>query len=309
MKIISKVFFLSFFLLLFVSCKNNADQQAQSSDGTVSQTSKSSASSAKGKRANVKAPKAEGKKRVLFVGNSHTEYYVNITDIFQSLCKENGKDFEIERFIEMGASMDEVYSSQKSKIIQKLSKADDDGNYFDYVLLQEKTGVTIEELDTYKENVKTFVEEIHKKSPGTVVLLYELMNPFHYKNEKSDFDYFLPIMKENALDVRDATPNCQLLRIGTAVKEAYEGKHGYKAFKGDEDLLRHGNNTLHMLNDAGFLASVLLYETILKEEPKIPTQLPFSDGINAAGSISLQAVDKAVSNKEALMKISRDNAL
>ena len=296
-------------LMIFSSCKNNdktnlLQSKTPSTKADVKPVAKEET---KYVTPTVKPPDAVGSKRILFVGNSHTEYFISLPDLFDELCKANKQDFKVEKFVEMGAPLDEVYNAQKAYITKKMSEKDPDGNFFDYVVLQEQTPVSIEEAENYQANVKMFVEEINKNSPGTVVLIYQLMDPYDYKTEKSDFDYFYNIIEENAHSVVAGNSNARLLKIGAAVKDAYEGKYGYKAYKGNEDLLRYGENTLHMLNDAGFLSAVLVYETVFNSVPKIPAKMSFSDGINSDWETSLQPIAKAVSNKDALMKIAFEN--
>jgi hypothetical protein len=258
----------------------------------------------------VVAPESKGSKRILFVGNSHTQFYVSLPNLFAELCKENQQDFKVETFIEMGVALDEIYNARKEEITKQMAVKDADGNYYDYVVLQEKTPVALDEIEKYKANVKLFVDKIHENSPGTVVLIYELMTPFHFVQEKEGYTQFFPVMKANAMALVKETSNSRLLNIGSAVKNAYEGKYAYISTAADStDLLREEGGSYHMLNDGGFMSSVLIYETIFNAVPKIPAALPLSAGIdeNEDKIITVQAVDKIITNKMALMKIAFDN--
>jgi hypothetical protein len=258
----------------------------------------------------VVAPESKGSKRILFVGNSHTEFYVSLPNLFAELCKANQQDFKVETAIEMGVALDEIYNARKEEITKQFDLKDADGNYYDYVVLQEKTPVALDEFPKYRANVKLFVDKIHENSPGTVVLIYELMTPFHYALDKEKYATYFPVMKANANALVKQTANARLLNIGSAVKNAYEGKYAYVSMASDStDLLREEGGTFHMLNDAGFLSSVVIYETIFNTVPNIPAMLPLSNGIDENNDmlIEVQDVAKVITNKDALMKIAFDN--
>lgn len=247
------------------------------------------------------APKSEGVVRVLFVGNSHTEYYVSLPLLLKSFCAENGKDVEVDELVTMGASIDEIMDDNKAKAEQLFSMADDDGNYYDYIILQEKTPVAITELDDYMANCKSVVEQVSVNSPGAAIYIYELMSPLEY--DDSDFTDYGDEALANAIKVAKSLKNAGVLRIGSAVADAYNGKEGYKAVVEGKDLLRHGQNTLHILNDGGFLSGALIYQTIYNESPKVPGQLPLSTGTGDSDEIKMQDVSNTISNTDALLKI------
>lgn len=52
-----------------------------------------------------------------------------------------------------------------------------------------------------------------------------------------------------------------------------------------------------------FLNSIVLYQYLFGETPKIPLQLPLSTGTGDNDEIKLMDVSKGVSNPEALLKI------
>jgi len=291
------LFALSAMLSMF-ACKGNTSGQEgedQSSDDEES---------AKVEIVDVKKPKApknEGVVRVLFVGNSHTDYYVSLPMLLKSFCLENGKEVEIDELVTMGSSIDEIMDDNKAKADQLFSKADDDGNYFDYIILQEKTGVAITELDEYKVNCKSVAEQVWVNSPDLAVYIYELMSPLEY--DDSDFKDYGDESLANATQVAKSLKNAGVLRIGSAVADAYSGKEGYQAVVDGKDLLRHGQNTLHILNDGGFLCGALIYRTIYNESPKVPAQLPLSTGTGDYDEVKMQDVNGTISNADALLKI------
>lgn len=285
----SKFTLLALLSIVLFSCKNKSDKNQQQS-------------------ASVVAPQAKGAKRILFVGNSHTEYYVSLPTLFSEFCAYNNQDFKVESIIEMGISLNDIYTQQQSKVAEKMAQKDEDGNYYDYVVLQEKTPIAMENVEEYKSSVKKFVDDIHKNSPGTVVLIYEIIDPFDYKKDKASFDEYYPKMQENANTVVAQLKNAKVYQVGSAVKDAYDGKYNYVAYKEGKDLLRYEeDNTAHMINDAGFMAAVLLYETIFNTAPKIPATLSLSTGVGEGDEISKQEVSAVITNKDALMKIAFDH--
>lgn len=285
--------------LFFAACNSGADNKAAGNTDENNTTPKSAATA----MAKPKAPVAEGPKRILFVGNSHTEYYVSMPDLLAALCKENNQEIQIDKLVEMGASIDEILKAQKSAADKDFAATDKDGNYYDYIILQEKTPVALQELEKYKANCKVLIDMAGKNSPGAAVYVYELMSPVSYKDDPKEFAEYQEEMTKNAQEVAKALPNAGILPLGTAVAAAYEGKEGYTYEKGGKDQLRFGSNTLHMLNDAGFLGTVLLYETIFGAEPKIPAQLPLSTGTGDNDPIKVQEVNTTISNPGALQKI------
>lgn len=285
-------------MLSMFACKGNTSGQEgedQSSDGE------------EGNKVEVvdvkkpKAPKNEGVVRVLFVGNSHTDYYVSLPLLLKSFCEENGKDVEIDELVTMGASIDEIMDDNKSKAEQLFSKADEDGNYYDYIILQEKTPVAITELDDYKANCKAVAEQVSANSPDVAIYIYELMSPLEH--DDSDYKDYGDEALANATKVAKSLKNAGVLRIGSAVADAYNGKEGYKAVVEGKDLLRHGRNTLHILNDGGFLCGALIYRTIYNDSPKVPAQLPLATGTGDHDEIKMQDVSSTISNADALLKI------
>jgi len=283
-------------MLILASCKSGNEKSASGEDKQSTDT--------KEQVAEVKKPvppKSEGPLRILFVGNSHTEYFVSFPEILKALVKENNKSVEVESLLEMGVSIDKILSANKGKANKLFSKEDKDGNYFDYVILQESTPVAIQKLSQYKQDCKSIYDLVSKQSPNTAVYIYELMAPLNYKD--SDFKEWQTILVNNASEVAQSIPNAGVLKFATVLGSAYEGKEGYSAKKGNTDLLRHTDNSHHMLNDAVFLNSVFLYKTLFNEEPKIPQKLPLATGTGDNDNIELLEVSNTISNPEALEKI------
>ncbi|GEM_PF-634329 len=290
---------LAAFSTLLASCGGAATD----STGTDSTGNKSTDAPAQETVAKPKAPAAEGPIRILFVGNSHTEFYVSLPDLMTAICKENGKEVVVEELVEMGVAIDEILAANKAKADKSFAATDKDGNYYDYILLQEKTPVAVQELDKYKANCKTLVDMAGKNSPGAAVYVYQLMSPVAYKDNVEEFKEYQNEINKNAIAVAKSLPNAGVYRLGEAVADAYAGKNGYTFEEDGNELLRHGQNSLHMLNDAGYMASVLLYETIFGAVPKMPAQLPLSTGTGDSDQAKLQDVATTISNAEALNKI------
>ena len=246
-------------------------------------------------------PENNGITRVLFVGNSHTEYFVSLPYLFESLCVENEKEVEIEELIVMGASIDEILNESKDEVKRLFSMTDEDGNYYDHIILQERTLVAALELKNYTKNCKSVMEKASVNSPSAAVYIYELMSPFDYN--ESDFESYKYETLINSAEVAKSLKNAGVLRIGSAIADAYDGKEGYKAIVNGKDLLRYGENTLHLLNDGGFLSGVLIYQAIFNNTPQIPSQMPLSTGIGDDDVLSMQDVSTAISNTDALLKI------
>ncbi|TWP29119.1 hypothetical protein ETU08_04195 [Apibacter muscae] len=245
-------------------------------------------------------PKSEGPIRVLFVGNSHTEFIISYPKILEALAKANDKKVEIETLLEMGVSVDKILSYNKSKAEKLFAKKDTDGNYFDYVIIQESTPVAIDETDEYLNDSKKVIELISKNSPEVATYIYELASPFNVTD--SDFNSIKDHLSKRAQEVAKQLTNAEVLPIGTILASAYNNDKGYTAVKDGKDLLRNTDNSKHPLNDAGFLNSIVIYKFLFGETPKIPNQLPLAKG-NEPGNFILQDVDKAVSNPKALEEI------
>ena len=275
-------------ILLTASCNGNKSEQKNETETTSI-----------GKPT---PPKNEGTIRFLFVGNSHTEYFISLPDLFEALCVANDKPVEVAKLLEMGVDINEILSANATHLNDYFSVSDSDGNYYDYVILQEKTPVAIMNLSDYKANCKKVVNLLSKNSPEAAIYIYELMSPMDF-NDKKDFTTYKNKLIKNAAEVAKSLPNAGILPFGSAISDAYEGKEGYAATKNGKDLLRHTDQSHHMLNDAGFLNSIIAYQTIFGETPEIPTVLPLATGTGDYDPIILQEVSTAISNPNALLKI------
>lgn len=246
-------------------------------------------------------PKAEGPIRVLFVGNSHTEYFVSFPEALKTLAKENNKDIEVATLLEMGVSIDKILSANKSTAETLFAKTDSDGNYFDYIILQESTPVAIQNKTQFENDCKTIRDAVIKNSPDVATYIYELASPF----DPDEYDYkeYQKILNDNTIAVAKSLPNTGVLQFATALAYAYSGKEDYVAKKDGKDLLRHTDNSHHMLNDALFLNSIVLYRNLFSESPKVPQQLPLTTGTGDNDDIMMMDVSEGVSNPAALEKI------
>lgn len=278
--------------ILFSACNNKS-------------TSTENSTATSEKMAHPKAPKAEGSPRILFIGNSHTEFFVSAPILFGEICKANSQPMNVDQLVTMGVSIDKIYDDHKTEAEQNFAKADKDGNYYDYVVLQESTPVALAELDKYQANVKMITDKIRKNSPDAAFYIYEGMSPLPITDSEYK-DYFYEIRK-NAIAVVETTKNSGLLRVGDAVNDAYNGKNDYKYLVGNKDNLRFGENTLHLLNDGGFMQAVLLYATIFDKKPSIPKELTLSTGTGDNDDMKKQEVSKAISNVKALEEIAFSN--
>lgn len=252
-----------------------------------------------------KAPKTQGAPRILFIGNSHTDYFVSAPILFDELCKANNQPMNIDQLVTMGVSIEKVYADHKTLAEQNFAKTDSDGNYYDYIVIQESTPVAISEPDKYLANVKMIVDKIRKNSPDVVTYVYEGMSPTPFTD--SDYKEYYDEMRKNAVTVKEATKNSGLLRVGDAVNDAYNGKNDYKYLVANKDNLRFGENTLHLINDGGFMQAVLLYATIFDKKPAIPKELTLSTGTGDNDEMKKQEVSKAISNQKALEEIAFSN--
>lgn len=252
-----------------------------------------------------KSPKSSGPPRILFIGNSQTEYFVSAPILFKEFCTANNLSINIDQLITVGVSLHKVYETNKTEANQIFSNKDKDGNYYDYVVVQESTNLALSEVENYKANVKMIVEKIHKNSPDVAVYIYQGVSPASYTD--SDFIEVHNKMRENALSVVGFIKNAGLLRVGDAVKDAYDGKNGYKYFIGDKDNLRYGKHTLHLINDGGFLQAILLYTTIFDKKPIIPKNLLLITGTRYYDNLRKQEVAKVISNPNALLEIAFNN--
>lgn len=251
------------------------------------------------------APKAEGTPRILFIGNSHTEYFISSPILFSEICKANSQAINIDQLVTMGFSIDKVYADHKKEADENFSKTDKDGNYYDYVVLQESTPVALAELDKYKENVKMIVDKIRKNSPDVAIYIYEGMSPLPFTDGEYK-DYYDEI-RNNAIETAKTIKNAGILRVGDAINDAYNGKNGYQYLIAGKDNLRFGENTLHLLNDGGYLQGALLFATIFDKKPLMPKELTLSTGTGDNDDMKKQEVSKSISNPKALEEIAYRN--
>ncbi|MBB4803099.1 uncharacterized protein YegP (UPF0339 family) [Flavobacterium nitrogenifigens] len=278
--------------ILFISCKDK-----QTTDESTSITEESNSK--------PKAPKAEGSPRILFIGNSHTEFFVSSPIIFGEICKANNQEMNIDKLVTMGVSIEKIYDDHVSEAEANFAKKDKDGNYYDYVVLQESTPVALSELDKYKENVKMIVDKIHKNSPDVAIYIYEGMSPIPFTD--SEYKEYYEEIRKNAVEIVKSTKNADLLRVGDAVNDAYNGKHDYEYLVANKDNLRYGENTLHLLNDGAYMQGALLFATIFGKKPVMPKELTLSTGTGDNDDMKKQEVSKAISNPKALEEIAFDN--
>ncbi|WP_431244689.1 hypothetical protein ACQ9BO_10720 [Flavobacterium sp. P21] len=269
--------------IIFTACNNKGNDITINADGIVK----------------PKAPKAEGFKRLLFIGNNHTEYFVSAPTLFQELCNANNQAVIVQQLTTMGVPLDKVYDTNKTEANQNFSNRDKDGNYYDYVILQESTPIALTDLEKYRSNLKMIVEKIHVNSPDVAIYIYEGMSPVPYTDSK--FNEYHEEMRKNALLAMVYIKNAGLLRVGDAIKDAYEGKSGYNYLVNNKDNLRfEQNNTFLVLNDGGFLQATLLYATIFDKKPIIPKKLILSTGTGNDDCMRRQEVAKVISNPKAL---------
>jgi hypothetical protein len=246
-------------------------------------------------------PKSEGTIRVLFVGNSHTEYYASFPLMLDALAKANNKQVEVEALLEMGVSIDKNLAANKKEADELFAQTDTDGNYFDYIILQESTPVAAQYENKYIDNCKSIHALVAKNSPDVATYIYELMMPDDYTS--SDYKEWQETLTQNAIKVAESLPNAGVLRFASTLGQAYQGKEGYSAMQNGKDMLRYTDNSRHMLNDAVFLNSIVLYQTLFNETPTIPQQLPLATGTGDNDEIVFMDVKQGVSNPDALIKI------
>ncbi|WP_343697356.1 hypothetical protein [Flavobacterium sp.] len=254
---------------------------------------------------NPKPPKSVGPSRILFIGNSQIEYFVSAPTLLQELCNANNKHIDVQQLVTMGVSLDEVYNTNKTEANQIFSNIDKDGNYYDFVVLQEATPIALTDLEKYRLNLKLIVEKIHKNSPDVAIYVYQNMSPLPYTNP--EYDHYYKELQKNAVLAVAFIKNAGLLRVGDAVKDAYDGKSGYEYLINNKDNLRYGKNILHFTNDGGFLQAVLLYSTIFDKTPIIPKKLILSTGTGDKDNMRKQEVNKVISNPKALEEIAFNN--
>lgn len=252
-----------------------------------------------------KLPTATGTPRILFVGNSHTAYYASIPEQFRELCEFNKVPMDGALLVEMGISMHDIYVADKDQAEALFAKTEADGNYFDYVVLQERTPLVVDSAAAYAANVKLWADKVRVHSPSAAVYLYQLASFDPYPADSVGFVADHISMRGHTLAALRQVPNAGLYRVGDAVQAAYQGSNGYQYRVAGKDNLRYGEDTQHLLNDGVFMASVLLYETVLGKQPQLPTEMTFSTGPGADdnGQQALLPVAKAVSNPAALAKI------
>src|SRR5262245_29827477 len=201
LKAVLVVVFLALYFGASVSCKDKVTR-----DGTRATAHPATDAS---KPARIKPP-VQGSPRMLLVGNSHTEYYVSIPKMFEEFCAFNKNDMKVETLTEMGISLKEIYTDHKDHVDEKMARTDPDGNYYDYVVLQEKTPVALSRPEEYKASVRKFADLIRKNSPDAVFLIYELMSPADFGGDKDQFDRWYEEIRRNTNAVVKETDHAKL---------------------------------------------------------------------------------------------------
>ncbi|MET3026800.1 hypothetical protein ABXT06_09000 [Flavobacterium sp. UW10123] len=276
-------------LTLIISCTNFKSDNSITIDGI----------------SKPKVPKAIGPPRILFMGNSQIEYFVSAPSLFQELCNANNQNINIQQLTTMGVGLDKVYFTNKTEANQNFSNIDKDGNYYDYVILQESIPIALGDIEKFRSNLRMIAEKIHKNSPEAAIYVYQNMTPLPYTDSK--YNNYYQELRKNTVLATAFIKNAGVLKIGDAVKDAYSGKNGYNYLKNNTDNLCYGQKTTHFLNDGGFLQAVLLYSVIFDEKPIIPKKLILSTGTGDNDSMRKQEVSKAISDPIALEEIAFSN--
>lgn len=275
--------------ILFSAC-NNASKTPQNGSANIIRP---------------KPPKSSGPPRVLFMGNSHIEYFVSTPTLFQELCNANNERINVEQLVTMGVPLDKVYDTNKTEANQNFSNRDKDGNYYDYVVLQESTLTALNDLEKYRNDLKFIVEKIHKNSPDAAVYIYQGIPPVAYTD--ADYNNNYTELRKNSILAAAFIKNAGLLKVGDAIRDAYEGKSGYKYLTNNKDNLLYGEKTLNLLNDGGYLQAVLLYASIFDKKPVTPKKLILSTGTGNNDNMRKQEVAKTITNPKALEDIAFNN--
>lgn len=131
------------------------------------------------------------------------------------------------------------------------------------------------------------------------------MSPVSYTD--SEYDNYYKQLRKNTILTAAFIKNAGVLRVGDAVKDAYDGKNGYQYLKDNKDNLRYGKHILHFINDGGFLQAVLLYSTIFNEKPILPKKLILSTGTGDNDNMRKQEVNNVITNPKALEEIAFSN--
>jgi hypothetical protein len=291
-------FVFGIFAILFYACNNKASIE----NLTISKENNS----------RPKTPKAEGKLRILFIGNSHLEYFVSAPVLFHEICQANNQPMNIDCLVTFGDSIDKIFENLKTDVRVNFAETDKDGNYYDYVIIQEAIPVALTDPDKYKADVKMVVEKIRKNSPDVTIYIYEGMPPTLFTDP--DYKKYYTEMRKNAVSVTKATKNAHLIKIADAINDAYNGKNNYLYLVENKDNLRFceddllfGENTLHLLNDGGFMQAVLTYATIFDKKPTIPKELTLNTETGNTIDKKRQEVNKVISNPKALVEIAYNN--
>lgn len=280
----------SIILILFSSCNKSGNENSIQNIKNI---------------ARPKPPKTDGPRRVLFIGNNQIDYFVSAPVLFQEFCNANNQPINIDELTTMGVSLKKVYDTNLTEAKMKFSNIDIDGNYYDYVIIQESIPIALSNIENYKANVKMIIEKIHQNSPDVAVYIYQGIPPVPYGD--SNYIKYHYEMRKNDISVMNFTKNAGLLRVGDAIKDAYEGKNGYKYLTADKDNLRYGKHTLCLINDGGFIQANLLYATIFDKKPIIPKKLILVNGTNYYATIRKQEVSKTITNPMALQEIAFNN--
>jgi len=239
---------------------------------------------------------------ILLIGNSHTEYCTSIPKLFNEIAKFNNKVVEVFTKVEEGTSLKILLDEENAKTINVMDSADADGNYFDFVVLQESTGIVLNEYEAYKSNLQNWQNSLKAQSPNARYLLYQSMSPYDFFTDLSTFNSVHTDIGKTMDKLLNEISNSRIYGVGKCIKEAYEKSEGYDPARSNEDQLRYGDDAMHQRNDAGFLSAVLLYYQIYNETPQIPEKLDLNNNASC-GTFTQEKVSDIIPQSSSLVKI------
>jgi hypothetical protein len=253
------------------------------------------------KMTHPKAPKAEGSPRILFIGSNDMIYDCYTPSFFSDICKINNQP--------MNFCIEGDYTRTKYDTDNIFTLKEDDGNYFDYVVLHESTPVVMSDPDKFKQNVKIISNKVFENSPNALIYIYQPMTPVNSVN--CDYKKYHSILHKNTFAALKYIKNVHIFKVGDAFNDAYinQKDHHYQSYIRNKDglkdiLFEEGDQ---QLTDGKFLQAVLLYTSIFNKKPNIPEKLSLKRSTRLDELFLTEIVNDKISNPKSLVEIAFNN--
>lgn len=158
-------------------------------------------------------------KNVLFIGNSFT-YFNDMYKMFMSICKLNGHDVNAEQVTYGGYSLNQYLTEEDKykEIIEKL-----ESKHFEYIILQDQSRKTLDNLEEMIDSVGKFKELINRYN-GQIVLYSTWSYRQHsdmLKSTNLPYNEFYKVIREG-YQVVGSMHDLDVVNVGSRFKRLHK---------------------------------------------------------------------------------------